>query len=45
MIAQEETFVTISHAGYIKRIPPDTYHVQKRGGKVLLEQKLKRMIS
>ena len=33
MIAQEETFVTISHAGYIKRVPPDTYHTQKRGGK------------
>ena len=33
MVAQEETFVTISHSGYIKRIPPDTYRIQKRGGK------------
>ncbi len=33
LIAAEETFVTVTSAGYIKRTPPDTYKVQNRGGK------------
>ncbi|HML73372.1 MAG TPA: DNA gyrase subunit A [Anaerohalosphaeraceae bacterium] len=33
LIADEETIVTISHAGYIKRTPMDTYKKQGRGGK------------
>ncbi len=33
LIAEEETFVTVSHRGYIKRMAPSTYKVQKRGGK------------
>jgi len=41
MIAQEETLVTISHSGYIKRISPDIYHTQKRGGKGVTGAKTK----
>ncbi len=33
LIQEEEVAVTITHAGYIKRIPRDTYKSQKRGGK------------
>ena len=33
LIADEEVVVTISHAGYVKRIPLDTYRTQGRGGK------------
>lgn len=33
MIAQEETLITITHSGYVKRVPPSTYQTQKRGGK------------
>jgi DNA gyrase subunit A len=33
LIADEETIVTISHAGYIKRTPMDAYKKQGRGGK------------
>src|SRR6185437_16305617 len=33
LIADEPTAVTISHEGFIKRMPPDTYRVQHRGGK------------
>ncbi|MGZ6338676.1 MAG: DNA gyrase subunit A, partial [Bdellovibrionota bacterium] len=32
LIADEEMMVTITNQGYIKRIPPDTYKAQKRGG-------------
>lgn len=32
-VASEETFINISRSGYIKRLSPDTYRVQKRGGK------------
>ena len=37
----EETIITISHKGYIKRINPDTYKVQHRGGKGILGVKTK----
>lgn len=33
MIAEEDTFVTITHSGYVKRVAPETYKSQKRGGK------------
>lgn len=36
MIKKEEMAVTISHAGYIKRIQTDTYKEQKRGGKGII---------
>lgn len=32
LIAEEEVIVTLSHEGYIKRMPIDTYHKQGRGG-------------
>ena len=33
LIAREEMVVTVSHAGYIKRVPLTTYRAQRRGGK------------
>ncbi|PIN75836.1 DNA gyrase subunit A [Candidatus Woesearchaeota archaeon CG10_big_fil_rev_8_21_14_0_10_37_12] len=33
LIKQEDVVVTITHAGYVKRIPVDTYKQQKRGGR------------
>lgn len=33
LIAQEETLITITHSGYVKRVPPSTYQIQHRGGK------------
>ena len=33
LIEEENVVVTISHLGYIKRIPSDTYKLQRRGGK------------
>ncbi len=33
LIADEKMVVTISHGGYIKRVPFDTYRIQKRGGR------------
>jgi len=33
LIAVEEVAVTISHEGYIKRVPLDTYRTQGRGGR------------
>ncbi|MTV30506.1 DNA gyrase subunit A [Rhodoblastus acidophilus] len=33
LIQREEMVVTVSHAGYIKRVPLSTYRAQKRGGK------------
>ena len=33
LIEDENVVVTFSHAGYVKRIPLDTYRSQKRGGK------------
>jgi DNA gyrase subunit A len=32
-IQKEEMVVTISHSGYIKRVPLNTYRAQRRGGK------------
>jgi DNA gyrase subunit A len=33
LIPDEEMVITVSHAGYIKRIPADTYRSQARGGR------------
>ncbi len=33
LIKKEDNVVTLTHFGYIKRIPTDTYRSQKRGGK------------
>jgi len=33
LIAEEDVVVTISHGGYIKRLPVGSYRKQKRGGK------------
>ncbi len=32
LIAEEDMVITISHAGYIKRLPVSTYRKQRRGG-------------
>lgn len=33
LIEDEDVVITISHSGYIKRMPSDTYKSQKRGGR------------
>jgi len=39
LIPQEETVLTLTQGGYIKRINPKTYKLQKRGGKGILGMK------
>ncbi len=41
MIAEEDMVITISHTGYIKRIPVSTYRRQRRGGRGLTGADLK----
>ena len=36
LIPEEEAIVTVSAGGYIKRLPPDTFKTQRRGGKGLI---------
>ncbi|HEX42451.1 MAG TPA: DNA gyrase subunit A [Phycisphaerales bacterium] len=36
LIAEEEVIVTVSHDGYIKRMPIDTYRRQGRGGRGII---------
>ena len=36
LIAEEEVIVTVSHEGYVKRMPIDTYRKQARGGKGII---------
>jgi DNA gyrase subunit A len=36
LVPQEEAMITVSAGGYIKRLPPDTFASQKRGGKGLI---------
>jgi DNA gyrase subunit A len=36
LIAEEEVIVTVSHSGYIKRLPIDTYRKQGRGGRGII---------
>ena len=33
LVADRGCIITMSHAGYIKRVPTDTYRAQRRGGK------------
>ncbi|MGI6450799.1 MAG: DNA gyrase subunit A [Desulfitobacteriia bacterium] len=33
LIAEEDVVITVSHRGYIKRLPLATYHSQRRGGR------------
>jgi DNA gyrase subunit A len=33
LIERQEMVVTVTHSGYIKRVPLDTYRAQRRGGK------------
>jgi DNA gyrase subunit A len=35
LIAEEDMVLTLSHQGYVKRIPVDTYRAQRRGGRGL----------
>ncbi len=39
LVPQEETIITLTQGGYIKRINPKTYKIQKRGGKGMLGMK------
>jgi len=39
LIPQEETIITLTQGGYIKRINPSVYKIQKRGGKGILGMK------
>jgi DNA gyrase subunit A len=36
LIAEEEMIVTVSHSGYVKRLPIDTYRRQGRGGRGII---------
>lgn len=36
LIPQEEAMITFSAGGYVKRLPPDTFKSQRRGGKGLI---------
>ena len=36
LIAEEEVIVTVSHDGYVKRMPIDTYRRQARGGRGII---------
>ncbi len=36
LVPEEETIVTLSSGGYIKRLPPDSFKAQRRGGKGLI---------
>ena len=41
LVPEEETLVTITRDGYIKRVPLDTYRTQKRGGRGIKSANLK----
>ena len=41
LIAEEEVIVTISHSGYVKRMPIDTYRKQARGGRGIIGSDIK----
>lgn len=41
LIEKEDVVITITHSGYIKRIPIDTYKTQGRGGKGVIGSDLK----
>ncbi|MEK7510315.1 MAG: DNA gyrase subunit A [Patescibacteria group bacterium] len=39
LVPQEETIITLTQGGYIKRINPATYRLQRRGGKGIMGMK------
>lgn len=41
LIPNEETMISLTQDGYIKRLPPETFHVQKRGGKGVIGGNIK----
>ncbi|MBC7229865.1 MAG: DNA gyrase subunit A [Actinobacteria bacterium] len=41
LIADEEVVVTITHSGYVKRLPINTYRIQRRGGRGVVGMNLK----
>ncbi|MBS3149953.1 DNA gyrase subunit A [Candidatus Woesearchaeota archaeon] len=41
LIKEEDVVVTVTHQGYIKRLPTDTYKQQKRGGKGIIATDIK----
>ena len=41
LIAEEEVVVTITHSGYVKRLPITTYRTQRRGGRGVMGMNLK----
>ncbi len=41
LIEEEDCCYTLSHAGYMKRLPVDTYRAQRRGGRGITGQSLK----
>jgi len=41
LIKKEEVVITVTHSGYAKRIPLETYKQQKRGGKGMIGTKMK----
>ena len=41
LIAEEEVMVVLTRGGYIKRIKPESYRMQKRGGKGLIGMETK----
>ncbi len=41
MIAEEDVVITVSHGGYIKRLPVSAYRKQKRGGQGVMGAELK----
>ncbi len=41
LIAEEEVIVTVSHSGYVKRLPIDTYRRQARGGRGIIGSDIK----
>ena len=36
LIEEEEVVITLTHFGYVKRLPTDTYKAQRRGGKGIM---------
>lgn len=41
LIKEEDMVVTLTHAGYVKRLPMDTYKAQRRGGKGIIAAETK----
>ncbi|MGW8185485.1 MAG: DNA gyrase subunit A [Candidatus Moraniibacteriota bacterium] len=41
LVANEESIITLSQSGYVKRMSPDAYKTQKRGGKGVIGANIK----